>query len=251
MPIVIAEKLSVEEDKCLINISTLDSSYPQFCKNAIKLRCLINRIFNAERKVTAQPREIQTFAISKPTSYSTTKLDLSPFALFAGIPQGYYIEILAINFLYSYKGADYEFPIFPGEILTSASDYQIKAVVQEDIETLKKVGFAFETIGLLYQSKLEAIASDLREGLLRIEKNDPEGSIKFFRKVVEGFKIYIKDKTIHSVNRTDRLSRFFGAAFDLASNFGEHAGTHGWTDEAIFCRDLSVAISRYMVRTLK
>jgi hypothetical protein len=44
------------------------------------------------------------------------------------------------------------------------------------------------------------IANDLTEALLRFEKNDYEESIKFFRKVIEGLKNYIKEKTITIVS---------------------------------------------------
>ena len=244
MPIIIVKPLEVESDgTCLINVNYLDARYPQFCKQGIGIRSLVNRVYNPSRKVIKSPKIVEVFRIQRKETYYAAKLDLSPFALYEGIPKGYLIEILAINFIYEHKDKDtgkqtsVEFPIYPNELLTDVDDYEIKRKVQEDLENLQRVGQAFETIGLLYQTKLYDIASDLTDALIRFENNDYEGSIKFFRKVMEGLRNNIKDKVIVSENRTKEFRSFLNASYGLMSNFGEHAGTHGWANEAILCKD--------------
>jgi hypothetical protein len=263
MPIVIVRELEMEDSKCLINVSCLDRPYPQFAINGIGIRCFLNRVFTDDgKRIISQPRRTYVFKIYKPESYSTTMLDLSKFALFEGIPKDYYIETVAINFVYEHKDEasgkqeNIEFPIYPREIKTDFSPHvpsRIREQISTEIESLTKIGEALETIGLLYQSGLHEMASDLTEGLLRVEGNDHEGAIKFLRKVVEGFRNYIKDQniTIVSEKRTEEMKRFLSTSYSLLGNFGEHTGTHGWLDEATFAKELAIATSRYILSTLK
>lgn len=92
-----------------------------------------------------------------------------------------------------------------------------------------------------------AVKDDLTEGLVRMETNHYDGAIKFFRKVVEGFKV-ISDKQVldQSKNRSDAISDFLTKSFGLISNLGEHYGTYGGPEAAVFSRDITVAIARYL-----
>lgn len=258
MPIIIVAPIEVEDDKSLVNVSILDRPYPQLAKQGNKIRCLINRIFTEDgNKITKQPRLIDVFMVYKPIIYSPTNLNITPYALFQGIPKGYFVELLAINFIYSYEdNPELEFPIYPGEMQTNfhfSTPHKIKEIVQADIQALTKVGEAFETVGLLHQMGLYDIAGDLTEGLQRMERNDHEGAIKFFRKVLEGWRVYINSqkKTIASVKRTEEVNRFLNTSYSLMSNFGEHTGTHGWIDEATLSKEIAVSISRYILSSLK
>lgn len=263
MPIVIVRRLEIKDSKCLINVRCLDSPYPQFTINGMGIRCFLNRVFTEDgKRIVSQPRCTHVFKIYKPESYSTTMLNLSKFALREGIPKNYFIETIAINFVYerkdeaSGKRETIEFPIYPREIKSDVDAYaptRIDEQIHSEIESLTKIGEAFETIGLLYQFGLHETASDLTEGLLRVERNDHEGAIKFFRKVVEGFRNHIKDQNITFISekRTEEMKRFLSTSYSLLGNFGEHAGTHGWMDEATFAKEIAIATSRYILSTLK
>lgn len=260
MPLLIVRPLDVEEEKTVIDIDSLKMPYPQFTKEGVRIRCLIDRIFTADgAKVVSQPRAIRVFNILKPKAYSAPKLDVSSYALPEGIPKGYYVEVLAINFVYEEtkqgeKQRTIEFPIYPGETrgdLPITIPPRITTEIQREMDVLRKVGEAFETIGSLHQAGLHEVAVDLTEGLLRVERNDHEGAIKFLRKSVEGLRQYIDDKTIGSKKRTKEVGRFLKISFSLMSNFGEHTGTHGWIDEAFLSKEIAVAISRYILKALK
>ena len=259
MPLVMVRPLDVENERIVIDIDSLKIPYPQFVKDGTKVRCLINRIFIADTgKVVSQPRAMRIFDIFKPT-YGSPKLDISSYALPEGIPKGYYVEVLAINFVYEKIGEGEkqrttEFPIYPGETrddIPPSIPYQIRNEIKGGIEALRKVGEDFETIGSLHQAGLYEVAVDLAEGLLRVERNDHEGAVKFLRKVVEGLHQYIDGKVIGSANRTEEIGRFLKTSYSLMSNFGEHTGTHGWIDESLLSKEIAVSISRYILKTLK
>lgn len=137
--------------------------------------------------------------------------------------------------------------------IVNFAPYALKEQIQKEMETLSKIGEAFETVGSLYQCGLDEVASDLTEGLLRMEKNDPEGALKFFRKVVEALRTYVKkpEVIIISANRKDLVKRFLSSTFSLLSNFGEHAGTQGWIDEATLAKEVTITTIRYILSTLK
>jgi hypothetical protein len=118
---------------------------------------------------------------------------------------------------------------------------------------LRKISGSFETIGLLHQSGNNEITEDLTQGLLRFEKGDWEGAIKFFRKVVEAFRhIVQKEQPIEgSKNRAQAIQDFLSKSFGLLSNFGEHYGTHGAFQDAALARDLAIAISKFLTERRK
>lgn len=202
------------------------------------------------------PRKTYIFKIKREEEFLHAKLDVTEFALYEGIPKNYFIEILATNFVYQYvdknTGAKsiIELPIYPNELLMDVDDYGIKGKIQEDIEQLQRIGEEFTTIGSLYQLKLFEIANDLTEALLRFERNDFEGSIKFFRKVIEGLKNYIEGRPLVDKNRTKKFSKLLSSSFGLISNFGEHAGTRGWIDEARLSKAIVVSTCRYLISIL-
>jgi len=53
---------------------------------------------------------------------------------------------------------------------------------------LRELGGMYEVVDLLSTVGLQDISADLWEGLVRYYSGDYEGSIKFFRKVVEGLR---------------------------------------------------------------
>jgi len=260
MPILIVRNLEVEKGTCLVNIDCLKEPYPQFTVHGMGIRCFLNRVYTKKGKPTLQPKKTFIFTIHKPKEYGPARLDLSHYAFYEGVPKGYWIEILATNFVYKHEDQSgeqvTEFPIYPREMKDDVEFYApttLKEQIQKEMEALNKIGEAFETVGYLYQSGFNEMASDLTEGLLRIERNDHEGAIKFFRKVTEALREYVKrpEVTIISDNRTQILKRFLSSSFSLLSNFGEHAGTHGWVDEATLAKEVSIVTIRYILSALK
>ena len=250
MTMIIAKQLGVEDNKYTLDIYNLRSKYPTFCKPGTQVRAYLNRVYNESRKIVNQPRMYCTIEIVKIGGYYE-KLDLTPFATKLGIAKGYTVEVLVINFVIQEEMQVTEVPIFPNEIQMDVSDTEIKARIEEEIGSLRKIGETFETIGLLYEKKFFDLASDLREGLIRTEKNDHEGAIKFYRRTIEGFRSLIRNKVIDdSESRTKEIEGFLSKTYSLLSNFGEHYGTRGFIDEGNLAKDLAVAVSRYMIKKL-
>jgi hypothetical protein len=98
-------------------------------------------------------------------------------------------------------------PILPNEIVLDC-DSGIERQVKEEVQLLQKVAESYEIIGKLYNKELIEIAEDLREGITRLERNDIDGSIKFFRKVLEGFEKWIDADTIKSPNRVEAIKKY-------------------------------------------
>lgn len=226
-----------------VDAGQLQSKYPHFCTPGATVRVFLNRIFNEKREVVQQARKTSMLQIIMPKQlYGVVRLDTGPL-LQLGIAKNQIPEILAMNFVL----ADGEVPILPNEFEVDAFDTIIRERIVEELSALQAIGVSFETVGVLHQWGFHDIANDLTEGLVRMEKNDYDGAIKFFRKVVEGFKV-ISDKQglDPSKNRSDAISDFLSKSYGLISNLGEHYGTYGGPDAAVFSRDITVAVARYL-----
>lgn len=239
----------VNENGCM-DILNLRNKYPKLCYEGMNVLIFANRIFNQEFKVVNTPKiSIEAPIITEKISdyIINYRLDLSGIWIKYGIPKDYFIEVIASNFVIRIKEDEKTLmvPIFPNEIVPDC-DYGIEKRIKEDLETLQKVAESYEIVGKLYNKGLIEIAEDLREGLIRTEKNDIDGSIKFFRKVVEGFKGWVNTDTIKSSNRVEAINKFLNKAFHLLSNFGEHAGTGASMNEAVFSKELTVSIAKYL-----
>jgi len=91
------------------------------------------------------------------------------------------------------------------------------------------------------------------EGLRRFNAGDYEGAIKFFRKVVEGWRNLLQKQDFSipvGEGRREALKDYASKAYHLLSNFGEHAGTHGSYKEALLSKNIAMELSRYMVSYL-
>lgn len=248
MSMIMAKKVN---ENGYIDILNLRNKYPKLCYESMKVLIFVNRIFNQEFKVVNTPKiSIEApIIIEKIGEYITNyRLDLSGIWLKYGVPKEYFIEAIASNFIIRIKedGKTLMVPIFPNEIVSDC-DYEIEKRIKEEVETLQKVGESYEIIGKLYYKGLIEIAEDLREGLIRTEKNDIDGSIKFFRKVVEGFGSWVNADTIKSPNRVEAINKFLKKSFHLLSNFGEHAGTGASINEAVLSKELTVSIAKYLI----
>lgn len=245
MPLIIARPLDVDDSISFVEIDHLHRKYPQHCIAGAAIRAYLNRVYNEDRKIVLQPRKSIILKVQSPkTTYGSFRLDLDPL-IDLGIAKRYTAEILAINFV----ATNNEIPILPNELEVDAYDLEIGQRINEEVLTLRKIGEFFETIGLLHQSGLHDIANDLTDGLTRVEKYDYEGAIKFFRKVVEGFRVISGNQDLDSSkNRSTAISDFLTKSFHLISNLGEHYGTYGGSEDAVFSRDLAVTIARYLAR---
>jgi len=220
----------------------------------VEVRAYVDRFYNEKGDVIKEYKQLFVLPLEKiGTSYY---IDFMFFHA-DGIPLGYFVEALLINFVLTAKdGRKGEMPIFPNEYLvkkeTSLPDTVSRRV---DIEkySLERIGRDVEVIGLLYDIKLDNIATDLVEALTRFHMSDYEGAIKFFRKVVEGLRNYVQSNKLGdmSENRQELLREYLSKAYQLISNFGEHSGTHGFMPEAVLSKDIAVSSCRYVVTYLE
>jgi len=260
MPILIADKLEEVNSLCMVEIPyEVSNMYPLIFKAIerglhLKGRVYLSRFYNEKGKVIKEYKQLFVLPIKK-ISY-TYYLDLTRFHLQDGIPVGYIVEFLLLGLISVIKDKVSETPIFPNEfrvkIDTTVPD-KVKESIEMERNTLEQIGRDVEVIGILYDANLQYIASDLIEALTRFYIADYEGSIKFFRKVVEGLRNYVQDKGIKGMheNRLKLLRAYLSKAFQLISNFGEHSGTYGFMPEAIFSKDIAISACKYVTYYLR
>ncbi|MFZ3145357.1 hypothetical protein [Methanothrix sp.] len=203
-----------------IDILTLVNKYPKLCKEETNVFVFINKIFNQELKSVNTPKISAAVPIITETIGYTSnyKLNLSVPLLKYGIPKDYFIEIIASYFIINnHDGGEITIPIFPNEIVLDC-EYGIKKHVEEERELLQKVAEGYEIIGKLYHIGLTEMAEDLREGIIRLEKMDIDGSIKFFRKAIEGFEKWVSDETLKSPNRVDAIKKYLKNLHDSVTH---------------------------------
>lgn len=249
MSMVIAKQI---DDNGHIDIFTLYHNYPKFCINGVNLLVTLNRVFNRDLKVTRIYKKSMEAPINIITAggFDSYKLNLFDFMEKGGIPSGYYVEIIISNFIVRNDRGTKMIPIFPNEIKLDC-DSGVGEIINKEIENIRKVAEAYEHIGKLHQHGLINIADDLREAIIRSEKGDYDGSIKFYRKVIEGLKNWVNEDLLKSANRTDSIKKYLGKAFHLLSNFGEHSGTEGLMDEALYSKEIALSATKYLMAKLE
>jgi len=217
----------------------------------VHVRVYVSRFFNRDGDVVKEYKQLFLLPIEK--KYSGYYIDLTYFHVKEGVPVGYFVEVLVIGFITTLKdGKTIETPVFPNEFIVEKEftvPSKISDLVEAEREALERVEKDVEVIGLLYTVGLPDVAADLIEALTRFYMSDYEGSIKFFRKVIEGIRKYAREKDVPgmSKNRQELLKEYLSKAYQLVSNFGEHAGTYGFMPEAILSKDISVALCRYLI----
>jgi len=255
MPILIADKLKEVNSRCMVEI-------PYEVSNKYKLifrmldentkldgRIYLSRFYSDEGKVVKEYKRLFLLPIKK-VSYSYY-VDFTPFHLHDGIPIGYFIEFSLLNLVYIINNMKLETPIFPNEFkvkMDISLPDKVKASIEMEKDALEKIGRDVEVIGILYHVGLNHIASDLTEALTRFYIADYEGSIKFFRKVVEGLRNYVQDINTAGTTkkRLELLKNYLSKAYQLISNFGEHSGTYGFMPEAILSKDIAISTCKYI-----
>jgi len=219
--------------------------------NNVRARVYVSRFFNEKGDIIKEYKRLYVLKLIK--DHNDYYLDLADFHIKDGIPVGYYVELLLISFIapLADKGT-IEIPVFPNELIIERDVLlpdKIRGLIDSEKEALERVGRDIEIIGLLYSVGLVNIAADLIEALTRFYISDFEGSIKFFRKVIEGLRNYVREHEVPEMgkNRAELLKEFLSKTYHVLSNFGEHAGTYGFMYEATFSKDITVSVCRYFV----
>ena len=249
MSIIIAKQIN---ESGHVDLQILKYKYPKICVEGINILVFINRIFNEKHKIVRAPQVAIEAPIigEKSGSFRYPKLDLDTVMLKYGIPKGYYIEVIASNFITKTNEGTGMIPIFPNEMILDC-DYGISGIIKKEVEIIQKVAEVYEIIGKLYTVGMGQIADDLREAIIRLEKGDVDGSIKFFRKVIEGFKSRVSEDILKSSNRVDAYKNYLKKVFHLLSNFGEHAGTEALMSEAVFSREITISTAKYVISKME
>jgi hypothetical protein len=215
----------------------------------------IYRVFNEEGDVV---KEFNKDIVAPVTGlfglFPTYILDLTEVHLGYGIPIGYFLEVLLISLTVKSGSKQFETLIYPDELKylePPLTPSKASTLVKGNVNVLKELGSTYEVIGHLSVAGLQDIAADLLEGLRRFYSSDYEGSIKFFRKVVEGLRNVVKETDVFEGNRKEFLYEYISKAYQLISNFGEHAGTSGSLHEARLSRDIALSLSRYLAEYLR
>lgn len=91
----------------------------------------------------------------------------------------------------------------------------------------------------------------MREEIVKWEKGDINGSIKFFREVIKGFESWVNEDIIESSNCVEALKKFLKMTSHLLSNFSEHAGTSGLMNEGILSKEITISVLKYLLAKMK
>jgi len=212
----------------------------------------VRRVFNEEGDVVKEINEnIEAPVIERDNIYV---LDLTKMHLDYGIPIGYFLEVLLISLIVKSGSKQYGAVVYPDEFrysIPSTIPQKVSNLVMGYARVLRELGGMYEVVDLLGTVGLQDISADLWEGLVRFYDGDYEGSIKFFRKVVEGLRNIVKEADAIEGSRRDHLYEYLSKAYSLISGFGEHAGTRGSLPEARLSRDIALSTSRYLAEYLK
>lgn len=246
MSIIIAKRI---DEKGFVNVQKLRGKYKKLCVDEAIILIFINRIFNEKYKVIKTLRILIEAPITN-VGGIFYKVNLFDIMMKYGIPEDYFVEFVATNFITKRNEEKLMTPIFYNEMILDC-DSGINKIIKEEVENIKKVVEAYEIIGKLHQIGLSEISNDLREGIVRFEKRDVDGSIKFFRRVVEGFEHWVNKDVVKSSNRLEALKIYLKKAFHLLSNFGEHAGTEALMNEAVFSKEITVSIAKYIISNIE
>jgi len=262
MPLLLVSKLEPEpiSKMMVLRLPQVAQRYPLLLEllkaesYELSIRAYINRVFNTKGEVVKEYKQLTLLNPVRVPLWGPC-IDFTLYHVRDGIPQGYFIELLLINFRIKKKGQEsvVETPIFPNEFhveLSAEVPESVKNLVKAQEEALK--GSDIETVGLLYAVGLGHVAADLMEGLTRYYTSDFEGAIKFFRKVIEGLRNYIQSNRLEGMGdrRQELLREYLSKAYQLISNFGEHSGTYGFMPEAVLSKDIAVSSCRYVVMYL-
>ncbi len=259
MPILIAKPLTFHYAPpilYLFEVHDLFQKYPNmYSEVGTRIRLYVNRIYNEALRIVNEPRigcilDVVNEKVGQP-AMTRPFLDITDVASKMGIPKGYFVEVLAINFvLRDEKGKVAESPIFPNEILLDVKDEDLRVRVEEEVQALRKLGEGFETVALLYQVGLNDIAYELTNALMKFDKNDYDGMMQSYVKVVQDLQLLTKEKIRGEKTTIKGLKDFLDRIQSLLSDFGKNYGARALVEEGIFARNLVVYTCRYLIHKL-
>jgi hypothetical protein len=225
----------------------------------VQARIYIGRLFNEGGEVVMEINSVATVDVKYCPSqpfYSLSAeycIDLTGVDREPELPLKYYLEILLFTLIVRMGSSEQrEYVVYPYEFRYNLSGVpdKIRVFVESYALSLKKDVELLEPPIILAKIGLEGLSADLVEGLKRFYGGDYEGSIKFFRKVVEGLRNYVKERPVFGSKRDKLLYDYLSKSFQLISNFGEHASTRGSVYEAEFSMEVCLSAVKYITRYL-
>jgi hypothetical protein len=225
----------------------------------VQARVYIGRLFNEDGEVVMEVNSVATVdvkycpSLSSPTLFTKYCIDLTGVARKLELPPKYYLEILLFTLIVKMGSlGQREYLVYPYEFRYNLNGVpnKIRVFVESFAPSLKKVAGSVELLIILTKIGLEGLSADLVEGLKRFYSGDYEGFIKFFRKVVEGLRNHVREKPVVGSKKDELLHDYLSKAFQLISNFGEHANTHGSVYEAEFSMEVCLSTVKYIARYL-
>jgi len=157
---------------------------------------------------------------------------------------------------FSIQNGNLIFTLFPHELRQDLKE-EFGELRPDDIKKLKEASFSYETTSILNEVGLNHIAVELNNGNKRFNKGDFDGSIKCYRKVIEGYLNYFKQNEDNkkiidsSENRTEKIIDYLKKVYNLLSNFGEHIGTRAFDEEGHFSHELVQSTSNYLIKKIE
>jgi len=246
--------------KVSVDFTNPQLRYHHIKDSEVSVKCFVYRVFNKHGKLVEEPRSIEVFKLyqfhNDELARDEWKLDLTQFAISKGFPSEEVLEFIAFNLIVTREKESLEIPLFPGESETYV-DLSLPGKARQyldfDNSALNEISNDYGFTILLLRKELSEIAGDMLEGLSRIHREDPDGAIKFFRKVIEGWKRFLESvpKNQKNRDRVEKLKRFSATTYDLVSNFGEHSSTIGGNREAKFAKSIATSLSEYLLKYLK
>lgn len=162
-------------------------------------------------------------------------IDITSVAGGLELPLGYCLEVLLISLIVRIESlGQSEYVVYPLEFkynLEGAPD-KMRVIVESYASSLKRVKALLEPPIVLAKIGLKGLSADLVEGLESFYSGDFEGSIKFFREVVEGLRNYVREKPMFGSKRDGLLHDYLSKTFQLISDFDKHVNTCGPVYEA-------------------
>jgi hypothetical protein len=228
-------------------------------KPPVQARIYIGRVFNENGEVVIEVNSVATVNVEHCPSWFSHGLvteycvDLTELARKFNLSLNYYLEILLFSLMGRTGSLEQrEYVVYPYEFRYNFNGVpdKIRVFVESYASSLKKAAGFLELPIILAEIGLEGLSADLVEGLKRFYGGDYEGSIKFFRKVVEGLRNYVREKLVFGSKRDGLLYDYLSKAFQLISNFGEHANTRGSVYEAEFSMEVCLSAVKYISRYL-
>jgi hypothetical protein len=251
--------------KFTLDIDDIAKKYRYLITPATRLQIYLSRVFNEELKTVCEPKKFAIVDVLYSRAYNNGwkegnfSVDVHDLATELSIPDGYFMEILAISWINSKNGQKI---VFPNETRIDA-EKMVEPRIVERIESLRKIGSMQQSQSILSQFGLKHVVEELSAGYADFEKGDTDGTIKHYRKVIEGYKNSLVQKESvdgkneykllidNSTDRTEKVVDFLKKTFNLLSNFGEHIGTTVSDDERILANGLVEDLTEYITKKLE